>query len=335
MLPVPTYTLPDDNFAVVLNANAGRVTPRLAKSLGAVVPRDRLFFTESEAHAEEVFSHCIDRSFGTVFAGGGDGTIVGAINALETLRGEAPMPSVGVLRLGTGNALAHWLGSGRPVHDLRRWNSGQVHRSVSMHMCEAEGTFFPFAGIGVDAAVLNDYNEIKQRARGQWWEKFAKGLSGYLIAGYMKTVPNYLRRSRHNVRITNIGRPAFRIAPNGREVGKPIPTGGLIYEGPASTVCCASMPFYGYGMKMFPHATRRAGRFQLRLANMGALSMAWNLAKVWRGGTPPGIHDFYVDSAHVEFEDAMPYQLGGEAMGYRKEVTFSLASYPVTLLGQA
>ena len=68
---------------------------------------------------------------------------------------------------------------------------------------------------------------------------------------------------------------------------------------------------------------------------MGALSMAWNLAKVWRGGTPPGIHDFYVDSAHVEFEDAMPYQLGGEAMGYRKEVTFSLASYPVTLLGQA
>ena len=335
MLPVPTYTLPDDNFAVVLNANAGRVTPRLARTLGDVVPRDRLFFTESEAHAAEVFGHCIDRSYGTVFAGGGDGTIVGAINSLENQRGDAPMPNVGVLRLGTGNALAHWLGSGRPAQDLRRWNNGHVHRSVSMHMVEAEGTVFPFAGMGVDAAVLIDYNEIKTRSKGLWWQGMAKGLTGYLIAGYLKTVPNYLRRPSHRVRITNTGRPAFRIAPNGREIGRPIPTGGLIYEGPSSAVCCASMPFYGYGMKMFPHATRRAGRFQLRLINMNALQMAWSLAKVWRGMTPPGIHDFYVDCTHIEFEDAMPYQLGGEAMGYRKEVTFSLASYPVTLLGQA
>ena len=335
MLPVPTYTLPDDNFAVVLNANAGRVTPRLARSLANVVPQERLFFTESEQHAEEVFGHCIDRAYGTVFAGGGDGTIVGAINSLENLRGDAPMPNVGVLRLGTGNALAHWLGSGRPSQDLQRWNNGQVHRSVSMHMVEAEGTVFPFAGMGVDAAVLNDYNEIKNQAKGRWWQGMAKGLTGYLIAGYMKTVPNYLRRPSHRVRITNTGRPAFRIAPNGREIGRAIPTGGLIYEGPSSAVCCASMPFYGYGMKMFPHATRRAGRFQLRLVNMNAFQMAINLAKVWRGQTPPGVHDFYVDSAHVEFEDAMPYQLGGEAMGYRKEVNFTLASYPVTLLGQA
>ncbi len=335
MLPVPTYTLPDDNFAVVLNANAGRVTPRLAKSIRSLVPADRLFFTESEAHAEDVFNHCIQRQYGTVFAGGGDGTIVGAINALQALRGDAPMPNVGVLRLGTGNALAHWLGSGRPVADLQRWKAGQVHRSVSMHMCEAEGTLFPFAGLGVDAAILNDYNEIKRRAQGKWWQSIAKGLTGYLIAGYLKTVPNYLRRPSHRVRITNLGRPAFRIAPNGREIGKPIPTGGLLYEGLASTVCCASMPFYGYGMKMFPHATRRAGRFQLRLANMSALQMACAVPSVWKGGTAPGIQDYYIDSAHIEFEDDMPYQLGGEAMGYRREMTFSLASYPVTLLGQA
>ena len=204
-----------------------------------------------------------------------------------------------------------------------------------MHMCEAEGTLFPFAGIGIDAAVLNDYNEIKKRAQGQWWQGAAKGLTGYLLAGYLKTVPNYLRRPAHRVRITNLGRPAFKIAPNGREIGKAIPTGGVIYEGMASAVCCGSMPYYGYGMKMFPHATRRAGRFQLRLVNMNALQMAWNMPKVWKGGTPTGIHDFYIDNAHIEFEDDMPYQHGGEAMGYRKEVTFSLASYPVTLLGQA
>jgi hypothetical protein len=50
MLPVPTYTLPDDNYAVVLNANAGRVNQRLTRSIERVVPRDRLFLTESEEY---------------------------------------------------------------------------------------------------------------------------------------------------------------------------------------------------------------------------------------------------------------------------------------------
>jgi diacylglycerol kinase family enzyme len=335
MLPAPTYTLPDDNYAVVLNANAGRVTNRLARSVEQVVPRDRLFYTESPEHADEVFQHCIHNEIGTVFAGGGDGTVIGAINALNTMRGEQRMPNVGVLRLGTGNALAHWLGSGRPVHDLRRWNNGQVHRSVAMSLIESEGTLFPFAGLGIDAAVLNDYNQIKKMAHQHWWGRFAKGLPGYLIAGYLKTVPNYLRRPTQRVTITNMGRPAFRVDPQGREIGHAIPTGGVLYNGPASAVCCATMPFYGYKMKMFPHATKRAGRFQLRLVDMNPLQIGWNIAKVWRGQTPRGIHDFYVDSARVTFDDAMPYQLGGEAMGYRKEVTFSLAEYPVTLVGQA
>jgi diacylglycerol kinase family enzyme len=335
MLPVPTYTLPDDNYAVVLNANAGRVNQRLTRSIERVVPRDRLFLTESEEHAQDVFNHCIDREYGTVFAGGGDGTIIGAINSLNALRGDQQMPNVGVLRLGTGNALAHWLGSGRPVHDLRRWSDGQVHRSVSMHMVEAEGTLFPFAGLGVDAAVLNDYNQIKKKAQGTWWQPLCKGISGYLMAGYLKTIPNYLRRPSQRVRITNLGRPAFRIDEMGREVGQAVPTGGVLYDGDAAAVCCATMPFYGYKMKMFPHATRRAGRFQLRCVDMSPIQMALNIAKVWRGQTPPGVHDFYADQVHVEFQDAMPYQLGGEAMGYRNEVTFSLASYPVTLLGQA
>ena len=164
MLPAPTYTLPDDNYAVVLNANAGRVTNRLARSVEQVVPQDRLFYTESPEHADEVFQQCIQREIGTVFAGGGDGTIIGAINALNTMRGEQRMPNVGVLRLGTGNALAHWLGSGSPVHDLRRWNNGQVHRSVAMSLIESEGTLFPFAGLGVDAAFQRVAKEIAPAA---------------------------------------------------------------------------------------------------------------------------------------------------------------------------
>ncbi len=336
MLPVPTYTLPDDQYAVVLNANAGRVTPRLARALSRVVPEERLFLTESRDHARDVFRSCLDQRIWTVFAGGGDGTIVETINTLRSLADSVtPIPSVGVLRLGTGNALAHWLGSGRPIRDLRRWEAGQVHRSVPIQMVEAEGTLFPFAGLGTDAAVLNDYNMIKQRAKGTWWQSMAKGITGYLLAGYTRTVPNYLRNPTEMVSITNLGRPAFRIGPNGREIGPPIPHGAVIYEGPVGAACCATMPYYGYGMKMFPHATKRAGRFQLRLINMSAIQMALKLPTVWKGGAPNGILDFYADRVRVQFAEKMPYQLGGEAQGYRKEVVFSMAECPVTLVGQA
>ena len=54
MLPAPTYTIPDSRYAVVLNANAGRVTPRLAKAIREVVPDKRVYLTESPDHAHEV-----------------------------------------------------------------------------------------------------------------------------------------------------------------------------------------------------------------------------------------------------------------------------------------
>lgn len=335
MLPVPTYTLPDERYAVVLNANAGRVTPRLTRAIHQVIPKERVFLTRSPEHAHDVLRGCLHRKVNTVFAGGGDGTIIDAINTLRTLAGDDAMPAVGVLRLGTGNALAHWLGSGRPVPDLRRWEGGQVHRSVPVQMIQAEGTVFPFAGLGCDAAVLNDYNEIKADAQGKWWQGLIKGLPGYLIAGYLKTIPNYLRRPQQMVSITNLGQPAFRIGPNGREFGPPIPTGGRLYEGPISVACCATTPLLGYGLKMFPHATNRAGKFQLRLISMNAMQMALGIPAVWKGKTPNGIFDYYVDRVRIQFRDAMPYQLGGEAKGYRRDITFSMARLPVTLVGQA
>ena len=55
----------------------------------------------------------------TIFAGGGDGTIVDVINGLHVFRGTPP--TVGVLRLGTGNAPAYWLNSSKPSEDLKRW----------------------------------------------------------------------------------------------------------------------------------------------------------------------------------------------------------------------
>ncbi len=333
----PGFRLPDEHFAVVLNANAGRVTPRLRRAMSDLVPRDRLFFTESPEHAREVLEGCVEREVDTVFAGGGDGTIVGVINTLDELRHRADhVPDVGILRLGTGNALAHWMNSGRPLRDIRRWRSGRVHRAVPVRMVVAEDTLFPFAGLGYDAAILNDYNWLRGKATGRWWDRLAHGVPGYLLAGYLKTLPNYLRRDPPMVTVYNLGGPAQRIGAEGRPEGPPIDHGGIIYRGPATMIGAASTPLYGAGMKMFPFATSRAGRFQLRIAALRPLDVARNLLTLWQGTLRHALlHDFWAERVRLVFDEAMPYQLGGEARGYRQEMTFGLAEHPVTLVGQA
>jgi diacylglycerol kinase family enzyme len=332
-----SVTTPNNNYAVVLNSNAGRVTNALTNRLRTIVPEERLHLTKSLLHSRDVIKECIESGCQTIFAGGGDGTIVDALNTVHEFDHLAKStPTIGALRLGTGNALAHWLGSSTPVEDLHKWTTGRPHKVLHTPMVEAEGALFPFAGLGLDAAILNDYNKAKRSAKNTWKQPLLSGMKGYLYAGYTRTLPEYLSRKKNKVRIINVGRPAFKIGPNGKEFGAPIPTGGTLFEGECNVVACASMPFYGYKMKMFPYAVNRNGRFQLRVVTMSPLQVAMNIYSCWMGTYQhPGLHDYYVDRIRVVFEDSMPYQLGGEASGYRKEITFSLSNTPTPMLLQA
>ncbi|MCB9797006.1 MAG: diacylglycerol kinase [Alphaproteobacteria bacterium] len=328
---------PQGPFGVVLNANAGRVTPRLTAAIREVVPEDHVFLTESKEHAEDVLRTCVTRGYRTVFAGGGDGTIVDAINTLSRLREQgADMPDIGVLRCGTGNALAHWLGSGSPVDTLSRFTRGEVHRHQPIRMVQAEGRLFPFGGLGHDAAILNDYYAVKTRWKGTALEWLSSGLTGYVWAGFGKTLPNYLLRETPTVRVENTGGPAWRIGPGGDPVGEPIPTGGLLYEGPAVAVGAGTTPQLGYGVRFFPFALRQPGAFHLRLLNLSPLGCVAALPGAWRGTlTGPGVHDFYADRVRVSASHALPYQAAGDPAGARQELSLGLSETPVTLIGQA
>ena len=338
MLPSAAYTIPDGRIAVILNANAGQVNADLAAQLAAIVPEQRVHLTHSALDSRDVLKKCVEDEIRTVFAGGGDGTIVGVINDLREFRSQqAPvLPDVGVLRLGTGNALARWLGSGRPTEDILRYQSGQIHRRLPLDMVESEDTVFPFAGMGHDAALLNDYNRLKSASRGAWWAPLTRGMPGYVLTGALRTLPRLLGHAPTEIQVINTGRPAWRCDVNGREIGDAIPTGGVLYEGPSTFVGTATTPLYGYGLPMFPHATRRAGRFQVRIANLSPLEIASCLPAAWRGHLEHRrILDFYADRIRVRCADAMPYQLAGEACGYRSEMTFSMARAPINLLASA
>ena len=72
---------------------------------------------------------------------------------------------------------------------------------------------------------------------------------------------------------------------------------------------------------------------QLRVIRLGIPSILANLKPVWEGSfRDDDILDFMVQGIHVEFEEEMPYQEAGDAMGYRREVDFTVSQTKVNLL---
>ena len=137
-LPWPVAAPAEPRVAVLLNAHARRVTPKVVSALGRAVASEDLFLSRSELDARRIIQAVLERGYETVFLGGGDGTFVGFTNELmNQLRrprfSGAKMPRLGVLKLGTGNGLAGWvnaspLSGGRFVEDVMRARAGEVDR---------------------------------------------------------------------------------------------------------------------------------------------------------------------------------------------------------------
>jgi diacylglycerol kinase family enzyme len=350
---VERLPVPQKKVAVLLNGNARAVTEQLRRELEQFVPPEDLFFSRSFEDARTIARTVLDRGYGTVLTGGGDGTFVGYVNCLfEEVAREQPhlyarasggsaapvaarhsvrMPRFGVLRLGTGNALAEFAGaSGRRlgvVEDILRTRSGEVSRARSLHLLECEGKRAPFAGLGLDARILNDYVAVKNGVAGT-------GKAGYFWAVATRTIPAILSdRTVPIVEVVNTGSPAQKLDWNGRPVGRDIRRGEVLYRGPCRIAAAGTVPCYGFGFRIFPFALRSPGRFQLRLSSMTVAQMVTQAPRIWKGITPrKGVADFLCDRVHVRFDREMPFQIGGDAEGYRRELDLSMFDQPLELL---
>ena len=339
-----------ERVAVLLNANARNVSETLKRELENFVPPEDLFFSRCFADARSIARSVIERGYGTVLTGGGDGTFVGYVNCLfeeamqrpgavegRTALKLAPVPAhrvrlprFGVLKLGTGNAMADFSGASARrvgvVEDILRARSGECSASRPLHLVVHEGKRAPFAGLGIDARLLNDYVSIKHRV--------GPGGLGYFCSIVGKTIPAYLlQRGVPNVEVVNLGSFAQQIGPDGKPLGRDIQRGEIIYRGPCKVASVGTVPNYGFGFQMFPFALRHPGRFQLRLTAIGVPKILANVRTLWRGGPPPaGILDFHCDNVLIKFDRDMPLQVGGDAEGYRREVQFGMAERPLELL---
>ncbi|HEX8434083.1 diacylglycerol/lipid kinase family protein [Archangium sp.] len=336
---------PEHKVAVLLNANARRVDARVVKSLSHVVPEQDLFLSRSELDCRRIVQTVLERNYPVVFTGGGDGTFQCFVN--EFFRQLEPRgrfagkraPRFGVLKLGTGNGLATYVNAGSGgdgiLQDVVRARAGEVPGYQRMDLLQVDGRRAPFAGLGVDGKVLNDYIWVKSTLGKGMLKRVLSGPGGYFSAVAFKTVPHYLTNSTWvDCEITNgWAGEAYRAGPDGNPVGTPIAPGQTIFKGRLMMAAAATMPFYGYGFRMFPFAGERRGMMQLRLGQLHAPTILANLPKLWTGRWfPEGLQDFYAQEVHIRFAKAMPFQIGGDAAGYREEVKLSVAPESVELL---
>lgn len=344
-----------ERVAVLLNANARSVDDRVRREIVRFVPEQDVFFSRTLEDARVITRRVLDAGYTTLLTGGGDGTFVGYVNEvlaqgtaeLPPARGTAVLklrpqerrpPKFGVLRLGTGNSLAGLMGASARtagvVEDILRARSGDVRATRHIHLLDAQGKLAPFAGLGIDAKILNDYEALKARLGHTPLAALGSGGAGYFFSISGRSIPSVMfQRRAPMVVITNEGAPAQQIAPDGRPVGQPIEQGEILYQGPARFAAAGTVPCYGFGFTIFPHALKAPERMHLRVTAMTAGQILRHLPAIWKGRTPrAGVLDFLAQKVRLEFDRPMPFQIGGDAEGYRDTVTFAVDPRPVELL---
>jgi diacylglycerol kinase family enzyme len=318
--------------AVLLNANAKRVNPKVREHFERLVPAGDLFYSETLAEAKLHAHRIIQERYSTVMVGGGDGTIshtmnllIGAADALSRSSARHPLPDIGVLRLGTGNGLGYLTGAGKPTHDVLRVLSGARPPARPLRLIQesSSGWYFPFASLGYDARLLNDYVDMCTATRSSFGRSLAKTLPGYFFALGTRTIPNELKQKKARLKVVSLGRASIIDPETNEEV--PVEPRATLFEGSARAVAVGTSPFYGFGMKVLPHARRRSDRFHLRVSTAPISYLLSHLPSLWDGSLQRGFVDFLVEGVRIESTEPLPLQMAGDARGHTHEVELRLA----------
>jgi diacylglycerol kinase family enzyme len=325
--PAPLPRLQPRRVAVVLNRNARKVDDEALAWVRSVVPHEDLFVSVQLDDLGPICEMLIARCYDAVLWGGGDGTFVHGVNALlaaADARGRA-MPDVGVMRLGTGNAVAETLGAAEATPD---------GLGLDLSLLTVDGRDTVFCGFGLDAQILDDFGKtVGMLKRVGLAQAVQSANARYFLAVTGRSIPRFVFSPRTEIVAINRGAPALRIDVDGHQVGEPIAAGRVLWRGLASLASAASIPYYGLGLKMFPHAQKRADRFQLRLSDVGTAEALTRLPEVWRGHYQgKHIHDFLVDKVELLSAKPAPFQSGGDLVGERSAVTIGISPRRVSVV---
>jgi diacylglycerol kinase family enzyme len=326
---------PGDGLFILVNANAKRGGRRVAVQLSQALPGARVRLTRSIGEIEGWLRSILSeaRPPRCVLSAGGDGSAVALLNALDrVVPADQPLPPVGALPLGTGNAWAHSLGARKLdlcVRALGRHPGPLPTRRYSLFECDGVLTFF--GGCGWDAQILDDFRlQVEQSPS----RRLAKSVFGYLSAMLTRTVPKTIMNGRPHVTIENLGDEVY-VMDEGQRLHKleGARRGTILYEGMASVAGAATCPEFGYGFKAYPFAERLLDWLNIRIYDRAALAAVSDIPKLWRGAHPlQGMHDWFASDVRMTFSRPVPLQIGGEAIGKRLTVEFRRSARKVDAL---
>jgi diacylglycerol kinase family enzyme len=326
-------------FAIYLNQNARKVSEETVKKIEELLPPDDIYVASTPDEAMVVAGKLFDVGYETVFIGGGDGTVCLLVEALWKVgkeRGKNKIPVLGVLSLGTGNAISRMVSSGNAIADLRTYIANPSQDTSVMDLVSCEGRLFAFGGAGIDADILQDYNLLKAKFKNTLIEPVFRNAFGYVASFVLRTGPRRIKDSLKGegltVRISNLAEEAFCVEGDGKK-GRSFGVGEVIYEGKCKAVVVGTIPIIGYGFKALPAASKGKGFFQVRVANISVLKGIVGLRELWLGTySGSGIMDYYARKIRCDFSREVSVQVQGEVMGSRKSVTFEIMDMALPLL---
>ncbi|HEX3759719.1 MAG TPA: diacylglycerol kinase family protein [Kofleriaceae bacterium] len=315
----------------IVNGNARRAQDGVRAALERALPGG-VRFTTSLDHARAVIHAEIRRGLDLIVLGGGDGTVVMGLSLVaEACRGAGrPEPAIGVLRLGSGNAIADAVGAGDPAGDLARLVRGEgAWRQVPL--IEALGVRAPFVGLGVDAQLVEDHHAVGRVIDRVPGVRRLGGRARYGLSVALRSLPRFAAGARAQAVVVNLGAPAIEMA-RGGPTGREVAAGGELWRGACTLIAGATIPFFGFGLRMFAFAQARGDRFQLRCGDAGLLEILRQAPAAFRGEYfSARVHDFLCERVAIELDAEAPIEAGGELLDRRRRVELALAP-PVTLV---
>jgi hypothetical protein len=332
--PAPTASgAVGTGLAILVNANAKRGGRRVAAQIARALPGASVRLTKVEGEVDAWLRVLAPPR--AVLAAGGDGTAVALVNALARPRSDGqPLPTMGVLPLGTGNGWAHALGAQK------------LHRCLEMlastpgplptrrcSLIEVEGTLAHFAGSGWDAMILEDYKRQLEVSTGPGLH-FSKSMYGYLSAALLRTAPKVGLFGNPHVVIENLGNEVYGVDGDGRpQLLAGIGRGDVIFEGDVGIASVGTCPEFGYRFKAFPFAERMPGFMSVRAYDRGVVHAVATIPRLWTGGHPlRGMHDWLATHVRMTFSRHVPLQIGGDAHGMRRTIEYRASSRGIAMV---
>lgn len=319
--------------AIILNRNAQGVTASRVAQVRMLAGEQHVFVTATTEDARRAIATIVARGYDVLCTGGGDGTFV---QASSELRAHGRWPILFGLRLGSGNAIADVCGARRPT---RRGLAADLARAAGdeppgrLRLLDVGGRLAFSAGFGLDAEFNEDLAQVAKPAlRRRWLRPLVAGWPGLYLTAAVRTVPRLAIAPAHHMRVTAIG-PAERLDGHGRTIAE-LSDGAELHVGPARVCSASTVRTYGRGVEFFPFTEHASDRFQVRVADVGAIGAVRDLVHLLRGAhhAVSGITDHLVRGVRVEVDSRCSAHCGGEVWRPLAPVDLTLSPVSVPIL---